>query len=80
VRYKLQAPDEDYGHYTRAGGMWAQVDEEHLAECLLAAAEIVEQGDKSLGDAARRRIAERLSPIAVGKRMQESLTRLLSGA
>ena len=77
VRYRMKPLDGDYGHYTRDGGAWAAIDEDHLTETLLQAAAMVEKGDRSVGEAARRRVADLLSPAAVGARMQESLARLM---
>jgi glycosyltransferase involved in cell wall biosynthesis/Tfp pilus assembly protein PilF len=77
VRYNLQSPDEDHGHYTQEGGVWAQVDEAHLAEMLIEASELVVAGDRRLGEAGCRRIADLLSPAVVGARMRESISQLL---
>jgi tetratricopeptide (TPR) repeat protein len=77
VRYRMKPLDDDYGHYTRDGGAWAAIDEDHLTESLLQAAAMVEAGDRSVGEAARRRIAERLSPSAVGATMRDSLRQLM---
>jgi acetyl-CoA carboxylase beta subunit len=69
--------DGDYGHYTRDGGAWAAIDEDHLTDSLLQASAMVDAGDRSIGAAARRRIAELLSPAAVGAKMRESLAQLM---
>jgi glycosyltransferase involved in cell wall biosynthesis len=78
VRYRLQSLDRDYGHYTRGGGVWAQVDEAHLAELLVEASELVEAGDTHLGEAARHRINDLFSPAAVGTKISRIIFRLLS--
>jgi glycosyltransferase involved in cell wall biosynthesis len=76
VRYTLRSLDDDYGHYRREGGLWAQIDETHLSESLIEASELVMAGDFRLGDAARSRVRDRLSPSAVGAKMHESISRL----
>jgi glycosyltransferase involved in cell wall biosynthesis len=65
----------DHGHY-RKGGQWAQVRIEALAEALLQAAAQLEQGDHTLGERARERIAERLSANTVATAMEASLAEL----
>jgi glycosyltransferase involved in cell wall biosynthesis len=77
IRYQLRSLDDDCGHYTRDGGVWAHVDEEHFTESLIEAAGLITAGDMRLGDAARRRICDLFSPQAVGAKMCESLSRLL---
>jgi glycosyltransferase involved in cell wall biosynthesis len=77
VRYQLRSLDEDHGHYTRQGGAWAQIDEAHLSQSLIQAAELVSTGDLRLGEAARRRIRDLLSPAAVGAKMRESISQIL---
>ena len=62
---------EDFGHYTK-GGEWARIDEPALAEALQAAAAAVERGDRTIPDAARRRVAETLSYDAVARRIAAS--------
>jgi glycosyltransferase involved in cell wall biosynthesis len=78
VRYRLRTLDRDYGHYTRGGGVWAEVDEAHLTEALIGASELIMAGDMRLGEAARRRINDLFSPAAIGTKMRESISRLLS--
>jgi glycosyltransferase involved in cell wall biosynthesis len=78
VRYRLHSPERDHGHYTREGGVWAQIDEAHLAEALIEASELVMAGDTRLGDAARTRINELCSPAAVGAKIRRSISQLLS--
>jgi glycosyltransferase involved in cell wall biosynthesis len=77
VRYHLQAIEDDHGPYARRG-VWAQVDEDHLAQSMLAATALVDAGDGHLGDAARARVKDLLSPRAVGAAMCDSLTQLLN--
>lgn len=77
VRYRLHLPDDDHGHYTRAGGVWAQVDDTHLADSLVRAADLVAAGDSRIGDAARARIESLLSVEAVAAKMRGSVLRLL---
>ena len=71
VAYDLTALTEDFGHY-RKGGQWAAVRVEALTEALVRAAAGLEAGDHRLGDRARTRIAERLSPDAVAQAMRAS--------
>jgi glycosyltransferase involved in cell wall biosynthesis len=78
VRYRLCLLDDDHGHYTREGGGWAEIDEAHLAEVLIEASELVTAGDTRLGEAARRRINDLCSPMAVGAKIRTSIYRLLS--
>jgi glycosyltransferase involved in cell wall biosynthesis len=78
VRYRLCSLDRDHGHYTRDGGVWAQIDETHLGEAMIEASQLVTSGDTRLGDAARHRINDLCSPAAVGATMHSSICRLLS--
>ncbi|WP_179187155.1 rhamnan synthesis F family protein [Sphingomonas sp. TZW2008] len=64
--------DRDFGHYTK-GGTWARVDEDALAEALIRAAEKIDAGDTSIGEAGRARIAETLSVQTVGAAVARSL-------
>lgn len=64
--------DRDYGHY-KSGGEWARIDEPALSAALSRAARDVEAGRTERGDAARARVAERLSFEAVGAAMARSL-------
>jgi glycosyltransferase involved in cell wall biosynthesis/tetratricopeptide (TPR) repeat protein len=64
--------DRDYGHY-KTGGEWARIDEPALSAALVRAARDVGIGRNARGDAARKRIAERLSFEAVGASMLRSL-------
>lgn len=79
VRYRLARLDGDQGLYP-ADSIWAQIDEDHLAESLTAAAGLVAAGDFRLGEAARERVRERLSPEAVADRMRQSISRLFNQA
>lgn len=71
------SPKADLGHYTRAG-VWGEVDEAALAVALTEAAAAVEAGDTARGAAARARIAERLSPEAVGASMLSAIDALMA--
>ncbi|MCD2316029.1 glycosyltransferase [Sphingomonas sp. IC-11] len=79
VRAETWTLDEDFGHYSR-GGTWARVDQAALAEALVVAAERVDAGDRTMGDAARARVAETLSIEAVGAAIAKSLDAVVSGA
>jgi GT2 family glycosyltransferase/glycosyltransferase involved in cell wall biosynthesis len=68
-RWKL---DRDFGHYKR-DGEWARIDEPALSAALRKAAHDIEAGENSRGQAARARIAERLSYEAVGGLIARSL-------
>jgi glycosyltransferase involved in cell wall biosynthesis len=63
---------ENFGHYVE-GGEWALIDEDALAETLSLAAATIERGDRTIGAAARDRIAAHLSYQAVGERIRASL-------
>ncbi|OWK32928.1 rhamnan synthesis F family protein [Sphingomonas mucosissima] len=69
--------DEDFGHYFR-GGTWARIDQAALADALVAAADHVNSGDGTIGDAARTRVAQSLSVEAVGAAIAASLEAVLS--
>lgn len=71
--------DRGQGHYLK-GGVWADIDEAALTEALQAAAARVEAGDHTLGQAARARIAERLSADAVAAAIRRGLSEALAGA
>jgi len=60
---------------SESGRAW--VDEHHLTKSLIAASQLVEAGDLSLAEAARRRIRDLFSPTAVADSMQRSLSRLI---
>jgi len=61
------------GHYV-TGAAWGEPDETAFAAALRAAAARIEAGDHRLGEAARARIAERLSPQAVADVIGRALT------
>lgn len=73
ARYRLE---EGFGHYTE-GGEWARIDETALAATLKRAANDIERGDRTIPDAARRRIADRLSATSVGERIRASFAATL---
>ncbi|KWF84151.1 hypothetical protein WL93_20930 [Burkholderia diffusa] len=77
VRYAVTALQDDHGAYT-TGNIWAQVDEDHLAESLENAAALVEKEDHTIGDKARVRIATDLSAERVGALIQQSIEQLLA--
>jgi len=68
--------DEDHGHYTR-GGVWARIDEPALTNALIRAAAAVEAGDDAIGQAARTRVAERLSYAEIGRTIAASFDAVL---
>ncbi len=72
--WKLEA---DFGHYTK-DGVWARVDEAALAQALLAAAAAIEHGDGTIPEAARHRVATRLSYDAVAAAIRASFEAILS--
>lgn len=74
VAYSLETLAQDHGHYRR-GGVWAKVDEAALARALVRAADDLDAG-RGPGLRARARIAERFSPEAVARAMQDSLADL----
>ncbi|HTI67988.1 MAG TPA: glycosyltransferase [Caulobacteraceae bacterium] len=65
------------GHYA-GGGTWAEADETAFADALRAAAALVSAGDRHLGQAARARIAERLSADAVAQAVRHALDDLMA--
>nr|WP_244108460.1 FkbM family methyltransferase [Burkholderia anthina] len=77
VRYAVTALQGDHGAYT-TGNVWAQVDEDHLAESLEKAAALVEKGDPAIVNNARARIATDLSAERVGTLIQQSIEQLLA--
>jgi glycosyltransferase involved in cell wall biosynthesis len=72
VRYSEWQLEHDEGAYLK-GTTWAKVDEDHLTECLLTAASLDEETRRALGDRARRRVEELLSPEAVAAEMRASI-------
>ena len=75
VAYDLTTLKEDFGHY-RKGGQWAAVRVNALAEALARGADSLERGERSLGTAARARIADRLSADAVAAAMRASFSEI----
>jgi glycosyltransferase involved in cell wall biosynthesis len=69
VAYTKVTLQDDFGHYTK-GGVWASVNEDDLARALQSAARAAGDPQCELGKLAARRIAERLSPSAVGKLLE----------
>lgn len=65
---------QDFGHYTE-GGVWARVDEPALAAALVKAA----KAKDGIGQAARTRIADRLSFERVGTLIAASLGETMTG-
>jgi glycosyltransferase involved in cell wall biosynthesis len=77
VRTRPWQLNRAYGHY-EAGAGWGRIDEPALALALLHAADDVIAGDRTRAEAARARIAARLSAPTVGKAIRDSLQRLVS--
>ena len=75
VAYELTTLSEDFGHY-RKGGRWAAVRVDALADALTCAAEGLERGERTLGAAARARIADRLSADRVADAMRASFAQI----
>lgn len=69
--------EEDFGHYFR-GGTWARIDQAGLRDALVTAADRVDAGDRTMGDAARTRVAAHLSAAAVGAAIAASFEAVLS--
>ena len=76
VRWSPWRLARDEGPYGE-GTIWARVDESHLAESLLAAASLSEEDRQRLGERARERIHEILSPEAVAEEMRTSISSLM---
>jgi len=64
------------GPYAK-GTIWAKVDEAHLAECLVAAATLSDEERQNLGERARQRVLEVVSPDAIAREMRRSIENLL---
>lgn len=79
VRAETWTLEEDFGHYCR-GGTWARVDETALADALVDAAGRIDAGDHSMGEAARRRVADTLSVEAVSRAVSASLDALFTSS
>ncbi|QIB34482.1 rhamnan synthesis F family protein [Ancylobacter pratisalsi] len=77
VRYEDWTLSEDVGAYG-AGTSWAKVDETHFAECLVAAAALSPEERAMLAERARAHLRNTLSPQAVARQMEDSVSRLLS--
>ena len=76
VRWTEHVLDQQHGPYEK-GGVWAEVDERHLAEALQGAADVVNGvslDHAGMGERARQRTETLLSARAVGARLQEVLT------
>ena len=74
VRANARTLERGDGHYWK-GGTWGEPDEAAFARALQQAAE-----DTTIGEKARARIAERLSPDAVAQAMRKALTPLMARA
>lgn len=79
VRAERWTLTEDFGHYV-SGNSWARIDEGALAEALTAAAARIAEGDRSIGIAARERIARDLSYASVGAKIAASFDALVADA
>ncbi len=75
VAYDLVTLTEDFGHY-RKGGQWAAVRVDALAQALVRGADSLERGERTLGAAARARIADRLSADRVAQAMAASFAEI----
>lgn len=77
VPFRNSVLSEDHGAY-KTGVNWASVDVDQLTRALVAAARAVDEGDHTLGDAARAQVGMRLSMSAVAEAMNESLQEWVS--
>jgi glycosyltransferase involved in cell wall biosynthesis len=77
VRWVPWQTSRDDGAYGK-GTIWAKVDEEHLAQTLLTAAALSDDERRLIGERARRRICDRLSPDAVCAEVHASIDSLLA--
>ena len=77
VRWQPWKIDRDDGAYAK-GTVWAKIDEGHLAESLVAAAALSDDEKRRIGERARRRVRDTLSPEAVASEMQASINSLLA--
>jgi hypothetical protein len=73
VRYHLHQREGGDESDASDAGVGVQIDEGHLTEALVAASGLVETRDLSLGEAARYRVENFLSPSAVGESIRRSL-------
>lgn len=76
VPYRLWKLEEDHGHYL-AGHVWGKIDEAALTSSLVQAAEAIDRGDNSVGEAARGAIARMLSYEAVAGHIKASFSALV---
>jgi glycosyltransferase involved in cell wall biosynthesis len=77
VRWHEWKIDREEGTYAR-GTVWAKVDEEHLAESLIAAATLPDQERQRISERAQQRIRDTLSAEAVAAEMRASIDSLLA--
>jgi glycosyltransferase involved in cell wall biosynthesis len=77
VRWVPWQTDRDDGAYGK-GTIWARVDEDHLAESLLAAATLSDEEKRRIGERARRHVRDTLSPDAVCTEMHASIDSVLA--
>jgi glycosyltransferase involved in cell wall biosynthesis len=75
-RQRLEVTD---GHYLR-GGTWGEPDEAAFAQALRGAADRITANDLSLGEAARARIAAKLSADAVGGIIRAAVAEVVARA
>ncbi|MET3472701.1 GT2 family glycosyltransferase/glycosyltransferase involved in cell wall biosynthesis [Novosphingobium sp. 1529] len=78
VAWTLQMLDADLGRHRKGHG-WASVDEAELTRMLAAAAQTVERGDASIGEAARIRIVRDRSYDAVASSIVRSFDLMIRG-
>ncbi len=74
IRHELVTIERDIGPYP-AGGVWAEPDVEHAAECIELLMDDPQKG-RSLGAQAAADVERLLSPEAVGRQMRERLESL----
>lgn len=67
--------EDSHGHYL-AGHTWAKIDEAALATSLAKAAEAIDRGDQSIGQAAREAVGRMLSYEAVADKIKDSFSAL----
>jgi hypothetical protein len=77
VRWVPWQTSRDDGAYGK-GTIWAKVDEEHLAQTLLAATALSDDERLGIGECAQRRIRDILSSNAVSTEMHASIDSLLA--
>lgn len=76
VRCSVTTLEEDCGVYAQ-GGAWAKIDEDHLSECLRAAADMSEEERRALSSRAKAQIDRLLSPRVVSALMKANIESLL---